>query len=139
MDFFNPEEKRTLSQAGTTFEERQSFANNLLGHRDPNPARTASGVDVSGQGNGSQAQERHGLVDTFRMLYPEARGVFTYWSMRAGNRPFNRGMRLDFCLASQSLAGDGEAEDCNIHDAFVLDKDTVGVSDHCPVGLILRT
>lgn len=74
-------------------------------------------------------------MDTLRELHPNARGVYSYWSVRAGNRPVNRGMRLDYCLASRALVG-GEAG--TLHDAFVLDRDTVGVSDHAPVGVVLR-
>ncbi|CAM9658539.1 unnamed protein product [Discosporangium mesarthrocarpum] len=119
-DFFNPSEKRTLTQAGTTPEERQSFAVNLLG--TGTMQSVAAGKPFQGSGAG--------LVDTFRVRHPNAAGVFSYWSMRAGNRAFNRGMRLDYCLASPTLAEDA-------HDAFVLDA-TVGVSDHCPVGCVLR-
>ncbi len=43
------------------------------------------------------------FVDAFRFLYPKARGQFTYWSQRAGNRPVNKGIRLDYFICSQSL------------------------------------
>lgn len=104
-DFFNPHERRMLKSACTTPQERNSFAENYL------------------TGNG--------FIDTFRYRYPSATGVYSYWSIRAGNRPFNRGLRLDYVLTSGSLK-DG------IHDAFILDGDTVGVSDHCPVGAVVR-
>lgn len=149
-DFYNPEQKRTRKAAGTTPEERNSFAVNLLG-RDPPPScwnedEASSASETLGGSGGF-------LVDTFREKYPEASGVFTYWSVRAGNRPVNRGMRLDYCLASRALVvgsgggaeGNGEAGGGGewggrgvLHDAFVLDRDTVGVSDHCPVGVVLR-
>ena len=75
------------------------------------------------------------LVDTFREMHPSATGVFSFWSVRAGNRPVNRGMRLDYCLTSKTLANG----DCGVvHDAFVLDRDTIGISDHCHVGVVLR-
>jgi exodeoxyribonuclease III len=38
----------------------------------------------------------NGFVDTFRYLHPAAMGCFSYWSQMAGNRPFNRGLRLDY-------------------------------------------
>lgn len=154
-DFFNPEEKRTLKSAGTTPEERASFANNLLGRDPPCSRQHSSGVTVdidhvntSANKNG-RGKSKTGLglalKDTFRALHPDAGGVFSYWSVRAGNRPFNRGMRLDYCLASQALVeGNGHRRGADrtgaavVHDAFVLDADTVGFSDHCPVGLVLR-
>ncbi|CAM9202037.1 unnamed protein product, partial [Laminaria digitata] len=118
-DFYNPEQKRMRKLSGTTPEERSSFARNLLG-RDPPPCGDGDGLE---------------LVDTFREMHRGATGVFSFWSVRAGNRPVNRGMRLDYCLASKTLANG----DCGVvHDAFVLDRDTVGVSDHCPVGVVLR-
>ncbi|CAN0436810.1 unnamed protein product, partial [Ectocarpus sp. 13 AM-2016] len=174
LDFYNPEEKRTRKAAGTTPEERSSFAVNLLGCHPPPSCAAAVAVDTiprpndkksrgssssplptsaaddsfrssaASSGGGEEAgdggcdgnkAEGSGcsLVDTFREKHPKATGVFSYWSVRARNRPVNRGMRLDYCLASRGLVGgDG------VHDAFVLDMDTVGVSDHCPVGLVLQ-
>eukprot|EP00903_Cladosiphon_okamuranus_P013530 g12602.t1 len=167
IDFYNPEQKRMRKAAGTTPEERSSFAINLLGC-DPPPScvststasttttstTSSNGKSKSSKAIGAAAMSGRGqegalddavkdeptsdggfLVDTFRELHPTARGVFSYWSVRAGNRPVNRGMRLDYCLASRALVN-GEAG--NLHDAFVLDRATVGVSDHAPVGVVLR-
>eukprot|EP00752_Nemacystus_decipiens_P009130 g8154.t1 len=160
IDFYNPEQKRMRKAAGTTPEERRSFAINLLG-RDPpascavaptinssdSKSKSSDAVGAAAKGGQGQESVRDGdardgassdggfLVDTFRELHPDARGVFSYWSVRAGNRPVNRGMRLDYCLASRALVS-GEAG--TLHDAFVLDRDTVGVSDHAPVGVVLR-
>lgn len=152
-DFYNAENRATRKAAGTTPEERSSFAENLLGRAPPdscastdgNPAATATAV-VSARSPGANADavdsSRCGLrlVDTFRKMHPKKTGVFSYWSVRAGNRPVNRGMRLDYCLASPRLVnGDFANGDVGcVHDAFVLDQDTVGVSDHCPVGVVIR-
>lgn len=151
-DFYNPEQKRMRKAAGTTPEERSSFADKLLG-RPPPPScipgnansstSSAKAADARSSGDSASASlgdsdvGRDGLTlaDTFRERYPNATGVFSYWSVRAGNRPLNRGMRLDYCLASRTLV-DGKRG--SVHDAFVLDQDTVGVSDHCPVGVVLR-
>ena len=46
-----------------------------------------------------------GFSDAFRFLYPQARGSFTYWSQRAGNRPFNKGIRLDYFIVSDNMLG----------------------------------
>ena len=27
--------------------------------------------------------------------------------------------------------------DCRVHDSFILPDDTVGASDHCPVGIVI--
>lgn len=163
IDFYNPEQKRMRKAAGTTPEERSSFAINLLGCDPPPSCETTStttttayseGSSKSSQAIGAAAKGGRGqegarddaakdeassdggfLLDTFRELHPDSRGVFSYWSVRAKNRPVNRGMRLDYCLTSRALVS-GEAG--TLHDAFVLDRDTVGVSDHAPVGVVLR-
>ncbi len=58
--------------------------------------------------------------------------IFHFRSMRAGNRKFNRGMRIDYCLISSPG---------HIVDAFLLDEDTdlAPFSDHCPVGLSISS
>ena len=48
-----------------------------------------------------------GLVDSFRHFHPDAAGWFTYWSGRAGNRPFNKGLRIDGFAASKRAMGGG--------------------------------
>lgn len=151
IDFFNPTNKLTRKSAGTTPQERGSFATKLLG-QDP-PLSCLDGDERSrrvaedaryGKDRSTAKDTRHGknglnLRDSFRVAHPKARGVFSYWATRAGNRPFNRGMRLDYCLVSRALAekvdGDGARA---VHDAFVLDNATLGFSDHCPVGVVLR-
>lgn len=155
-DFYNSELTRTRKAAGTTPEERNSFAKNLLG-RCPTPssvptarnlaASSTEAVDWAGKdqagpaaltgrdGEGDGGRKGLKLVDTLRELHPNARGVFSFWSTRARNRPQNRGLRLDYCLVSPCLV-DGTSG-C-LHDAFVLDEATVGLSDHCPVGAVLR-
>lgn len=131
VDFFNPQEQRTLKQAGTTLQERASFAENLLGARQSfSPAEEGRQLPTNDPGCT--------LIDTFRFAYPSAGGVFSYWSMRAGNRRYNRGMRLDYCLASDALIFPERGCLPRLHDAFVLDADTIGISDHCPVGCVLR-
>ena len=82
-----------------------------------------------------------GLVDTFRHFHPDAQGWFTYWSGRAGNRPFNKGLRIDGFAASRRAigGGEGESEGCGVAvvDGFILDQLTVGASDHAPIGFTL--
>ncbi len=46
-----------------------------------------------------------GFSDAFRFLYPNAKGNFTYWSQRAGNRPYNKGIRLDYFIVSDNMLG----------------------------------
>ena len=69
------------------------------------------------------------LVDSFRLLYPEKTGAYTWWSYLFHAREHNAGWRIDYFLVSRRLAG--LVEDSAIY------SDVPG-SDHCPVGLILR-
>lgn len=147
IDFFNPSNKITLKAAGTTPQERGSFATKILGRDPPTscldpPESSQRSTEQHGQRGYDSSKGGVTLVDAFRALHPTAKGVFSYWSMRAGNRPFNRGMRLDYCLVSRVLADNPERRNGRelggVHDAFVLNNDMLGLSDHCPVGLILR-
>ena len=76
-------------------------------------------------------------VDGLRHLHPTAQGVFSYWSVRAGNRPFNRGLRLDYTVVSNSLIEKGAGP--KLVDSFVLDDETEfpAFSDHAPVGAVI--
>ena len=91
-------------QAGLTVEERQSF---------------------------SQLLKDADLIDAFRQKHPSASGVFSYYSQRVvQNRPMNRGLRLDYVLASPSL---------KIADAFILSTDEAWpFADHSPVGAVFE-
>ena len=48
--------------------------------------------------------EDWGLVDTFRVRYPDTDRLFTYWDYRAGDFHNHRGMRIDLMLVSEPLA-----------------------------------
>ena len=78
--------------------------------------------------------EENELRDAFTFFHEGATGWFSYWSVRAGNRPFNKGLRLDYTLASRRLF-DGGSDGVEVVDAFILDK--CEGSDHCPVGISL--
>jgi exodeoxyribonuclease-3 len=69
-----------------------------------------------------------GLADTFRHLYPDQTGRYSWWSFRAGARSKNIGWRIDYFLVSESFMP-------AVKDAFILEE--VSGSDHCPVGIII--
>jgi len=69
-----------------------------------------------------------GFVDSYRHLYPDKAGAYTWWSYMRGARERNAGWRIDYFLVSKSL------ED-KIQDALIY-SDIHG-SDHCPVGIKL--
>ena len=70
-----------------------------------------------------------GFTDSFRYLYPDATGVYSWWSMRFRARERNAGWRIDYFLVSNRIAD-------KIENAAIL-MDVMG-SDHCPVELDLR-
>lgn len=70
-----------------------------------------------------------GYVDTFRWLYPERTGAYSWWSYIGGARSRNVGWRLDYFFTSPDLKS-------NIVDA-AIHPDVLG-SDHCPVSLTLK-
>ena len=67
-----------------------------------------------------------GFTDTFRYLYPEKAGIYTWWSYRFNARKNNSGWRIDYFVVSDELKN--LIKDSIIHD------DIFG-SDHCPVEL----
>ena len=70
-----------------------------------------------------------GFVDSFRHLYPEKTGAYSWWSYMFNARANNAGWRIDYFVVSARLAE--RIQEATIH------PDVMG-SDHCPVGLELR-
>lgn len=75
-----------------------------------------------------------GFVDAFRRLHPDAKGNYSYWSQRAGNRSPNKGLRLDYFVCSEDLFN--EDSKVVVRDSY-MDMEQLG-SDHGPVVLELE-
>lgn len=69
-----------------------------------------------------------GFTDSFRYLYPDATGSYSWWSYMFKARQNNAGWRIDYFLVSNRIA--------ERITAAPIYKDVMG-SDHCPVGLEL--
>ncbi len=69
-----------------------------------------------------------GYLDTFRTLYPDKEGAYTWWSQVTFSRANNVGWRLDYFFVTPDLWP--RVIDAEIH------PDVLG-SDHCPVSLTL--
>jgi exodeoxyribonuclease-3 len=106
LEVWNDGAKHLPKQAGVTPEERASF----------------------------QGMLDAGFVDAFRELHPTAKGHYSYWSQRAGNREPNKGLRLDYFVCDSSFFD--ESSKVVARDSYML-FDQVG-SDHCPVVLELE-
>jgi len=111
IDLYNPDAKHIPKTPGCTDAERASFTKLL---------------------------EEDKVLDSFRFLHPQAKGAYTYWSTRAGGRPFNRGLRLDYFCVPETIAKPNGHHGVTLFDSFILEKTTLGASDHCPVGLVLK-
>lgn len=96
IDLKNPKTNR--KNAGFTDEEREKFSTMLT----------------------------HGYIDTFRYFYPDAEGIYSWWSYRFKAREKNAGWRIDYFIVSQELQD--RLRDARIHTE-------VQGSDHCPVEL----
>lgn len=70
-----------------------------------------------------------GFTDTFRYFYPNAEGIYSWWSYRFNARKNNAGWRIDYFVVSDDL--NERLLDAKIH------TDIIG-SDHCPVELDLN-
>jgi len=96
IDLKNPKSNR--GNAGFSDEERESFTKTL----------------------------EAGFTDSFRYLFPDTEGAYTWWSYMFKAREKNAGWRIDYFLVSNRIA--------DKITAALIYKDTLG-SDHCPVGL----
>lgn len=65
-----------------------------------------------------------GFTDTFRYFYPDAEGIYSWWSYRFKAREKNAGWRIDYFLVSSRFVD-------RVKSASIL-SDVFG-SDHCPV------
>lgn len=97
IDLKNP--KSNTRNAGFTIEERSKFSELLAS----------------------------GFTDSFRFLYPDLEGAYTWWSYMFNARAKNVGWRIDYFLVSEESSG-------KIRESRIL-SDVYG-SDHCPVELV---
>ncbi|XP_067675285.1 DNA repair nuclease APEX1-like isoform X2 [Haliotis asinina] len=99
IDLKNP--KTNKKTAGFTPQEREGFTNLL----------------------------NEGFVDSFRLLYPEQEGAYTFWAYFMNNRAKDVGWRLDYFVISERLKD-------TLCDSII--RKFVQGSDHCPIVLLLN-
>lgn len=66
-----------------------------------------------------------GFIDTFRHFNSEPHN-YSWWSYRANSRNNNKGWRIDYCMATESLKK-------RLKRAYILPE--AKHSDHCPIGV----
>ena len=92
-----------------------------------NPASNRGNAGFSDEERGSFSETlAAGFTDTFRHLYPDATGIYSWWSYRFNARKNNAGWRIDYFLVSDRIAD-------RVTGAPIYTE--VMGSDHCPVGL----
>ncbi len=95
--------------------------------KNPKPNRGKAGFSDE-ERTAFSALLNAGFVDTFRLLYPEIKGAYSWWSYRFHARENNAGWRIDYFLVSRRLSD--QVKEAKIR------SDIYG-SDHCPVELHL--
>ena len=105
-----------------------NVAHNEIDLKNPKTNRGNAGFSDEERGKFSELLAS-GFTDSFRHLYPDVTGAYSWWSYRANARKNNAGWRIDYFLVSDRLR-DRIA-------AATIHNDIYG-SDQCQVGLELR-
>ena len=123
-----------LTQPGQTAQPKPvvmcgdfNVAHQEIDLKNPGPNRGKAGFSDEERGKFTDLLDA-GFTDTFRQLYPDATGRYSWWSYRFKARQNNAGWRIDYFLSSAQL-------DQKVREASIYDE--VMGSDHCPVGLDL--
>lgn len=145
---YTPNAQRELARIDHRMQWEKAFADYLSALDQKNPVILCGDLNVahkeidlknpaSNRGNaGFSDQERaafsalleRGFTDTFRFLYPEKTGAYSWWSYMYNARKNNAGWRIDYFLVSDRIRD-------RIAEASIFSE--VPGSDHCPVGLTL--
>ncbi|MBR1829361.1 MAG: exodeoxyribonuclease III [Atopobiaceae bacterium] len=96
--------------------------------KNPGPNRGNAGFSDEERA-GFSALLDAGFTDTFRSLFPDLEGAYSWWSYRMRARARNAGWRIDYFLVSNSIAD-------RVKGAAILNE--VFGSDHCPVELTIN-
>ncbi len=96
--------------------------------KNPGPNRGNAGFSDEERAKFTELLDA-GFTDSFRLLYPDAAGRYSWWSYQFHARENNAGWRIDYWLVSDRL---------KTHVAEAGIEDSIYGSDHCPVTLLLR-
>lgn len=96
--------------------------------KNPKPNRGKAGFSDEERCKLTQLIES-GFTDVFRYMYPDATGIYSWWSYRFNARANNAGWRIDYFLVSDRLKD-------KVRDINILTE--IMGSDHCPVMLELN-
>lgn len=105
-----------------------NVAHSEIDLKNPKSNRGNAGFSDEERAAFSELLDR-GFIDSFRYLYPDVTGAYSWWSYMYNARKNNAGWRIDYFLLSERLAD-------QIGDAGINSE--VFGSDHCPVWLTLH-
>lgn len=145
---YTPNAQRELARLDFRMQWEQAFAQYLCNLDAIKPAIICGDLNVAHQeidlknpkanrGNAGFSDEERtcfsalldkGFIDTFRYLYPNETGIYSWWSYMYKARQNNAGWRIDYFLTSSRLQS--RIQEASIH------TEILG-SDHCPVSLEL--
>ena len=105
-----------------------NVAHNEIDLKNPGPNRGNAGFSDQERGKMTELLAA-GFTDSFRYLYPDKTGAYSWWSYRFNARANNAGWRIDYFIVSDRLRE-------RIANADIYPE--VFGSDHCPVVLELK-
>lgn len=149
VDVYTPNSQNELQRLSYRMEWEDAFRSYLCGLKETKGVIACGDMNVAKeeidlknpktnhQNAGFTDEERDkmrtllsaGFIDTFRYFYPDAEGIYSWWSYRFRARERNSGWRIDYFLASEDLKD--RLLDAKIH------MEITG-SDHCPVELDIK-
>lgn len=102
-----------------------NVAHNEIDLKNAKPNVGNAGFSNEERGKMTELLE-NGFVDSYRHLYPEVTGAYTWWSYMFRARDNNAGWRIDYFIVSDKIKN--KIQDSKIHSKVMG-------SDHCPVEL----
>ena len=146
VNCYTPNSKRELERLDYRMKWEDEFRNYLLKLNENKPVIMCGDLNVahkeidlknpkSNRRNAGFTDEERGkmtelldagFTDSFRYLYPEKEGCYSWWSYMFHAREKNAGWRIDYFIVSNSI-------NKNIKESTIY-SDVMG-SDHCPVGI----
>jgi len=149
VNVYTPNSKKELARLEYRMEWDDAFRNYLLTLDEKKPVIVCGDLNVAHteidlknpksnrKSAGFSDEERakmtqllgSGFTDSYRYLYPEETGAYTWWSYMYNARANNAGWRIDYFVVSDSIKE--KIKTATIHSKVLG-------SDHCPVGLEIK-
>ena len=92
-------------------------------------SEVSKGFTEEDRSNFCEMLEYTQLQDTYRLLHPNSKDKYTWWSYSRNKRDENSGSRIDYFLISEYFVNSLKSSE--------IYADVIG-SDHCPIGMELE-